>query len=182
MLTICLSEYELYDEYNNKFHTYPSINVDLEHSLVSLYKWEAKWHTPFLNVKEFTTEQYLFYIKCMILNTPSEPTFINGLTQDNIKEIQTYIADPMTATVVSEHSKKETSFIKKSIATAEVIYAQMIANNIPFECQHWHLNQLICLINTCDAKNNPKKLSKQEVIQRNSEINTQRKAKYNSKG
>lgn len=181
MLTIRLSEYEIYDEYNNKFHTYPSISVNLEHSLVSLYKWEAKWHIPYLSVKNFTAEQYLDYIKCMILNPPNEPTFINGLTSENIEEIQKYIADPMTATIISENSKEKNS-INKTIITAEVIYSQMIANNIPFECQYWHINQLTSLIKTYDAKNNTKKLSKQESIQRNAEINAKNRAKYNSKG
>jgi len=182
MLTIKLSEYEIYNEYINKFTIYPSITIELEHSLVSLYKWEAKWNIPFLHIKDFTAEQYEDYIRCMILKMPSEPTFMLGLTPENAKEIQDYISHPMTATKTTNYSKSESSSTKKSIITAEVIYSQMIANNIPFECQYWHLNQLTTLIKVCNIKNNQDKMPKKEVDQRNAEINAQRRAKYNSKG
>lgn len=180
MLSIKLSEYELYNEETNILITYPPITLELEHSLVSLYKWEAKWHTPFLHLKNFTTEHYNDYIRCMILKEPSEPTFMLGLTQKNIEEIQAYISNPMTASVITSYSKDGKS--AKKIITAEVIYSQMIEYNIPLECQYWHLNQLTTLIKVCNARNSKDKMSKKEIIQRNSDINAQRRAMYNTKG
>jgi len=181
MLTIELSEYELYNEKTNKFTSYDSKKIILEHSLVSLYKWEAKWHIPFLHVKNFVGEQYNDYIRCMVLTEPIEPTFILGLTTDNIKAIQEYIASPMTASTSFTFSANSKS-VKKEIITAEVIYSQMIANNIPFECQYWHLNQLTTLIKVYNARNNPDKMSKKETTQTYAEINAQRRALYKSKG
>lgn len=181
MLTICLSEYELYNELTNKFLTYPALTVQLEHSLVSLYKWESKWKIPFLHHKEFTQEQYYDYIKCMILNPPNEPTFMTGLTPENIKCIQDYISHPMTASIITIYPTTGSS-TKKEIITAEVIYSQMIANNIPFECQYWHLNQLTTLIKICNVRNNPDKMSKADSAQKNALVNAQRRAKYNTKG
>lgn len=181
MLSINLSEYELYDSLTNKFTTFLPLTIELEHSLVSLHKWEAIWQIPFLHLKEFTDEQYMSYIQCMILNPPKEPTFMSGFTPENLQTIQEYIAHPMTATTTSSYGESEKKH-KNDIITAEVIYSQMIANNIPFECQHWHLNQLTTLIKTCNVRNNPGKLSNREAAQRNATLNAQRRAKYNSRG
>lgn len=181
MLSINLSEYELFDYATNRFTSFKPLTIELEHSLVSVYKWEAIWGIPFLHLKELTNEHYMSYIECMVLNPPKDLPYLSGLTAEHMQMIQDYIAHPMTATTTSSYGETKQKH-KNEIITAEVIYSQMIANNVPFECQHWHLNQLTTLIKTCNVRNNPGKLSNQEASQRNASINAQRRAKYNSRG
>ena len=154
--------------------------LNLEHSLISISKWEAKWHVPFIATKEKTEEQTIHYIECMTINHDIPANAYSHLSVKNIQDISEYINNPMTATTI-----KETPGARKSreIVTSEVIYYWMIALQIPFECEKWHLNRLMQLIAVCNEKNTPaKKLSKQEIIERNKELNAARRKKYNTKG
>ena len=154
--------------------------LELEHSLISLSKWESKYCKPFLSNKEPTFEETLDYIKCMTLTENVDPNVYNALTQDNIRDINNYINAPMTATTFSDNKKGSAS---REIITSELVYYWMIALQIPFECQTWHLNRLITLIRVCNVKNEPpKKMSKRELMSRNSALNAARRKQHNSKG
>lgn len=180
MLRITVPATEQFDEVKGEFITTKEQTLQLEHSLVSLSKWEAKWCKPFLYTDHKTDEETIDYIKCMTITQNVKPEVYQCLTAENIKQIQEYIYAPMTATVISEnkHGKKN-----REIITSEVIYYQMIALNIPFECEKWHLNRLITLIRVCNIKNQPaKKMSSGEIKRRNAALNAARRKKLNTKG
>lgn len=154
--------------------------IQLEHSLVSLSKWESKWCKPFLTRQNKTYEETVDYIKCMTLTQNVDPGLYDYLTNGNIEEVNEYIDAPMTATWFAEDKKSKTS---REQVTNEIIYYWMIALGIPFECQKWHLNRLLTLIKVCNAKNQPnKKMSAKEVISRNAALNAARRKQLNSKG
>ena len=159
----------------------PKIQIlQMEHSLVSLSKWESKWKTPFYSKKEMTAEETLDYIKCMTLTKNVNPEVYDHLTRENIKEVMDYIGDPMTATTFGKETNKNNN---RETITSELIYYWMIASNIPFECQEWHLNRLITLIRICGIRNTPpKKASKREILNRNAALNAGRRQQLNTKG
>ena len=168
---------ENWDEETEQFVT-ETRTLRLEHSLVSLSKWESKWCKPFLSQAGMTPEETLDYIRFMTLNDV-DPDIYDGLTKENVREIVRYIEAPMTATTFSKDKGKR----NREIITAELIYYWMISMNIPFECREWHLNQLLTLIRVCSIKNQPaKKMSRREIMRRNAALNAERKAKLNSKG
>ena len=180
MLQITIPAVELWDERKQEFITTKEQTLQLEHSLVSLSKWESKWCKPFLNKQEKTFEETLDYIKCMTLTQNVDPEVYNYLTNENIKEINEYIEAPMTATYFSDEKTSKTS---REQVTAELIYYWMIALNIPFECQKWHLNRLLTLIKVCSIKNQPpKKRSKKDIMSRNAALNAARRKQLNTKG
>lgn len=181
MLTIVVTVIpEHYDEETEKFIDPVTVNLQMEHSLVSIHDWESKWHKSFLSTRELTDEETLDYIKYMTI-TPNVPSDIYGyLSDDNIREIRDYISDPMTATTFPEDRSKKGS---REIITAELIYYWMIELRIPVEFEHWHLNRLLTLIRVCNVKNQPqKKMSKRDIASRNAALNAQRRAKLHSKG
>lgn len=180
MLQITIPAAEMWDEKKGEFVYIRGQTLQLEHSLVSLSKWESKWCKAFLSKAEKTNEEVLDYIKCMTLTQNVHPEVYNGLTAENIEEINNYIEAPMTATVFSAD---KTSKGSREVATAELIYYWMIALNIPFECQKWHLNRLLTLIRVCNIKNTPpKKRSKRELLSRNAELNAARRKQLNTRG
>lgn len=170
MLTITIPETELYDENKNEFINIDATVLQLEHSLVSLSKWESKWHKAFLSKKneKKTAEETLDYIRAMTINDV-DPNVYMGLTSKNIQEIYDYINNPMTA-VYFPDNKDEKQFGMKDTPTSELIYYWMISLNIPFECQNWHLNRLMALIRVCDIKN--------EAAYNNSKKSNSRKHKH----
>lgn len=179
MLEIVVPGDEQYDDETQEFIYTPDQILRLEHSLVSISKWEAKWHIPFLNGKPKTRKQELHYIKCMTINEV-DPYIYTCLTNENIKQINSYIEDPMTATTFTKLPGGGNSGV---VTTSELIYYYLIALQIPFECQHWHLNRLMTLIEVCNRKNQPqKKMSQQEILSRNAALNAARRKQYNSKG
>ena len=179
MLTIHMPACELWDEKNECFiHTKPVV-LKLEHSLISVSKWESKWHIPFLDTK-LTAEQSLDYIRCMALNTDVDPNVYLALSAKQTEEIMKYINDPMTATTI-----KETADNKKSskFTTSELIYYYMIQFGIPHEFEKWHLNRLVTLIRVCSEESKPqKKRSKSQIEKDYEEINRRNKAKYHTRG
>jgi len=180
MLQITVPGTELFDESTESFIRTNDTQLKLEHSLLSISKWESKWCKPFLaKSKEDvrTNEEMLDYIKCMTLN--SVPTNVyNALTPKNLKEIGDYIAHPMTATTVTNLKKSS----NKEIVTSELIYYWMIVCNIPFECEKWHINRLLMLIKVCNAKNNPEKMNREDLILRNRALNAARKKALHTRG
>lgn len=180
MLNIIVPALDLWDEEKNEFIPLSPVLLELEHSLVSISKWEAKYHTPFLHKDEFTAEELLYYIQCMTLTKNVSPETYYRLSDDNIQQIKDYIYDPMTATTFSkEHTGKRS----REVVTNEIIYYWMTALNIPSEYQHWHLNRLLTLIRVCNIKNTPpKKRNRMDIIRRNEALNEMRKKKYNTSG
>lgn len=171
---------ERWDEKNQVFIE-PEVRVlQLEHSLVSIDKWESKWCKPFLSKKDKTDEEIIDYVKCMTITQNVNPEVYNHLTNENIQQIKDYIAAPMTATTFSDASDKKAS---REVVTSEVIYWWMIVNNIPFECKKWHINKLITLIRVCSAKNSPrKKRPTKQIASNNYALNMARRKQLNSKG
>lgn len=171
---------EGWDERKQEFVEPKYKKLQLEHSLVSLSKWESKWRKAFFSKQEKTNEETMDYIKCMTITPNVPPEVYLYLTQANIEQINEYIGAPMTATVFYD---KKTNKSNKEVITAELIYYWMIALNIPFECQKWHINRLLTLIHVCEIKNRPpKKMSQSEIMRCNAELNEMRKKKYNTKG
>lgn len=172
---------EGWDEAKQEFVESRTQVLQLEHSLISLSKWESKWHKPFLSTKEMTDEETLDYIKCMTLTKNVKPDVYNHITRENMNDVVNYIGDPMTATTFYKDEKGANN---RETVTSELIYYWMIASNIPFDpCQKWHLNRLITLIRVCGIKNTPpKKRSRREIMSRNAALNAARRQQMNSKG
>ena len=181
MLQITIPSRELWDESTNEFVITKEQILQLEHSLISISKWESKWKKPFLSNKEKTYEETIDYIKCMTLNQNVDPNVYNYLTNDNIRQINAYIDSPMTATYFSEEKGGRGG--RGEQITSELIYYWMIALQIPFECQKWHLNRLLTLVRVCNIKNQPpKKRSRREIMSRNAALNAARRKQLNTKG
>lgn len=179
MLEIIVPENELYLSGENRFVTVPSCVLSLEHSLISIAKWESKWHMPYLNGAKRNPAQDLDYIRCMVIGTVKNDHIFSALTPNNMEQIRTYIDDTMTATTFSKTPPSS----KKQVLTAEVLYSRMFANNIPMECQKWHLNRLLTLIRVCDTMNNPPaKTNKKQLAAHYAEQNAARRVQYNTKG
>lgn len=179
MLQITIPASELWNERTNEFVKTKEYTLQLEHSLVSLSKWESKWCKPFLTKANKTQEELLDYIRCMTITQNVDYDIYNCITNDILDEIQKYIEAPMTATTFSD----EKHGINREIITAEIIYYWMVALSIPFECQKWHLNRLLTLINVCNIKNQPKKKGKKsDIYARNRALNAARKAQLNTTG
>ena len=180
MLKLTIPGWEDYDPVKSEFIQKRATTIMLEHSLVSISKWEAKYHKAFLHDKEITDEQMLYYIQCMTV-TPNVPEEVYlHMTTENMEEIRDYISDPMTATTFSGRQNKKPS---REIITSEVLYYDMIAFGVPFECKKWHLNRLITLLHVCEIKNSPKKkMSKKDAASQYRSLNAARRAKHNSKG
>lgn len=179
MLKITIPAVEQYDESKEEFINLKATDLQIEHSLVSLSKWESKSCKPFLSNVEKSFEETLEYISCMTVTQNVNPDTYARIDGTIINQVNNYIDSPMTATIISNRDQRK----NREIITAELIYYWMIALNIPFECQKWHLNRLLTLINVCNIKNSPpKKMSRRELMARNSELNTSRRELLNSKG
>ena len=179
-LKIFIPEKEFYDAENNEFITVKETVLTLEHSLISITNWESKWHKPYLSKEEKTKEEIIDYIRCMTLTPKVDPIVYRCLTNDILNEIIEYIKNPMTATTITNKDKK----ISKELITNELIYYWMSELGIPFDpCQKWHLNRLFTLIEVCAIKKQPpKKMSKKDIMRRNSALNAQRRAKHHTRG
>lgn len=180
MLRITIPKNELWDEEKQEFEPVKEQTLQLEHSLISLANWESKWCKPFLSNEDKTSEETIDYVRCMTLTQNVDPNVYKCLTNKNIEEVNKYISSPMTATWFSDNKSNKSNHEQ---ITAEIIYYQMIALNIPFECQKWHLNRLLTLIRVCAIKNQPeKKMSKHDIMSRNAALNAARRKQLNSKG
>ena len=180
MLTIVVPLTQRYDEETNEFVVHDSVKLELEHSLVSLSKWESFFKKRFLSEEPKTTEETFWYIKMMTL-TPEVPEVVfNSLTEEHVTEIDAYIGAKMTATTFPEQPDSGNGRDKIS---AELIYYWMITLNVPFECQYWHLDRLLTLIKVCNVKNAPaKKRSKAEMAAERRKLNAQRRSQTGSSG
>ena len=180
MLRLVIPSAEFWSEENQEFVYTKSQNIQLEHSLVSLSKWEARWKKAFLDRKEKTLEEMVDYVRCMTITQNVDPDVYKYLTNENMDEINQYINAPMTATSFYNKSKKSSG---GELVTAEIIYYWMIMLNIPLECQKWHLNRLFTLIRVCGIKNGPQKnKSMQSVMRENAALNAARRKQHRSRG
>lgn len=171
---------EGWDEEREEFVEAKAETLQLEHSLVSLSKWESRWNKPFLSKTEKTSEEILDYIKCMTIPTEVDTVVYQKLTTKHYEQINSYISAPMTATTFYDDKHNKNS---RETITSELVYYWMVALQIPFECQYWHLNRLLTLIRVCNVKNAPpKKQSKSDIMRRNAALNAERRARLNSKG
>lgn len=169
-----------WDESKQEFVSMKEQTLQLEHSLVSLSKWESKWCKPFIGNENKTTEEIIDYIKCMTITQNVKPDVYNFLTKENIEQIEEYIDAPMTATTFSDDSD---GVGPREIITSELIYYWMMHLDIPFECQKWHFNRLLTLIRVCKVKNAPpKKMSQTDLANRNRALNELRKKQLNTNG
>ena len=186
MLEIRIPEIELFDSRTNMFVETKAITLQLEHSLLSISKWESRHRKPFLGdgseEGKLTPEEFLDYIKDMTLTKNVDPNVYMSLTSfpDILQKIRGYIDDPMTATTFSNTTPPNNS---TKIITAEIIYWEMIQLGIPFECQKWHLNRLMTLIRVCSIKQQkPEKMSTNDMLAQRRALNAQRKAARHSRG
>lgn len=180
MLVIHVPDLKGFDEKKEEFVDVKGQTLQLEHSLISLSKWESKWHKPFLSEDPKTDEESTDYIRCMSIGKNVDDKIFDVLPSPILKEIQDYIMNPMTASTVS---KKKKNTINNELITSELIYYWMVALTIPFVCEKWHLNRLIMLIEICNAKNQPKeKRSEKELVEEYRNINEMNKKRFNSEG
>lgn len=180
MLQITIPSIEEYDEATNTFILAKEKTIQLEHSLVSISKWESKWLKPFLSKEDKTVDETKDYIKCMTITQNVDEAIFRRLTMDNLKEVKDYIDHPKTATTIKETNKGKKN---TEIMTSELIYYYMVALQIPFECQKWHLNRLMMLIRVCNIKQSPpKKRGKKDILSQNASLNAKRRAAMNTKG
>lgn len=179
MLTITIPSGEVFNSNTNEIFVVSGRTLHLEHSLISVSKWEQIYCKPFLNKDHKTEEELRTYIKCMTIETNVDPYLYLNLTSDNVRDIVAYMESPSTATTIKRQKKGG----HKEKMTSEVIYYSMIANNIPFECEKWHLNRLLTLIEVCSIKNTPqKKMGRNEILRQNAQLNAERLKHLNTKG
>jgi hypothetical protein len=179
MLVIRVGQTEDYDEATSQFIKTGGTALTLEHSLVSLSKWESKHEKPFLSPDEKSTEEVFSYVRCMIRGSEVPPEVFAQVSEANLEEINEYINAKMTATTFRDMPQRG----RPEIITAEVIYYWMVSFNIPFECEHWHLNRLFTLIRVCGVKNSkPKAMSRSEAAAQQRELNAMRRAQLGTKG
>lgn len=180
MLKLLIMGEEFFNEEDQTFTSVNDQTLTLEHSLISLSKWESIHKIPFLTSKDRTEQQMLDYLKCMIIGDESDEEKIYLLSSDHFNKINDYIKSTESATTFGNLPNKGGS---SETITAELIYYWMIAFNIPMECENWHLNRLLALIRVCNIKQQkPKKMSRSEIAQRNAKLNAERRAKYGSSG
>ena len=179
MLELHIPEVEWFDESKQEFVYTKDVTLKLEHSLIALSKWEAKWKTPFLGTPK-TDEQTLDYIRAMTINPNVDPNVYLAISDAQQQEISDYISDEMTATTFLDLGGPP----KQQVVTAEVIYYWMISSQVPFTpCENWHLDKLLTLLRVISVKNAPKKkMSRSEIAARNRSLNAQRRQQMNSTG
>ena len=177
MLKITIPGQEFWNEATQEFTYTEGTTLLLEHSLVSLSKWESKWHKPFLGREDKTLEETLDYIRCMTLNEVKDQGVYNFIPRTEMEKISAYIQDTMTATTINER-RREGEAPNSQVITSELIYYWMIALNIPVEFENWHLNRLLMLIKVVNIKNQPNgKMSQKETLARYRDIKARSRAK-----
>lgn len=189
MLTITIkARKDAWDPETETFRTLDrDCTIQLEHSLISISKWEARHKKPYLSPDtKHTTDEIIDYIRCMTVTPNINPEAYDFLTEENLKAIEEYINDPHTATWFNEENERKrfgSSKMRRETLTSETIYYQMIANDIPWAAEKWHINRLLTLIHVCADKNSDgPKMSKKDILNRNSALNKARRMALGSKG
>lgn len=190
MLKITIPATEHFDDATQRFITSNAVELEFEHSLVSLSKWESIWEKPFLGPEEKTREETLGYMRCMCLTPDVPPEVFLSLSNEHIDQLNAYISAKMTATFFTEDPSKAKGPQRKELVTSEVIYYWMISHSIPVEFEHWHLNRLITLIQVCNRKNQeaeskgkkPTGLRDKNALAARQQLNEARKAQLGNSG
>lgn len=178
-LIITIPGEENFDNTTQTFYTEKDVVLTLEHSLISISKWEAKWKKSWIDSPEKTNEELFDYIRCMSIKGDVNMNDIYRIDEAQYNEILDYIGDPMSATVIKQYNKK---MGKEQFITSELIYAWMAGFGIDFSCDKWHLNRLMNLIAVCGELNKPQeKLSRKEAVERQKAINEANKKKFAQK-
>lgn len=175
MLLVTVPQGEIYDPKTRMFVYTSETVLRLEHSLVSLSKWESRWKVPFLN-REHPSEMFDDYIRCMTITQNVDPNVYLVITNDIRKRVKAYIEESQTAAVVNEAQRLHQS---RQFVTSDLIYYWMTALNIPFEpCQKWHLSRLMMLIKIANVENKSgNKMSKADSAKAQHAQNAARRAK-----
>lgn len=185
MISITIEGSEGWDEEKQEFvKTSKDCTICLEHSLVSISKWESKYHKPFLSEEKKTREELIYYVKCMTITQNVDDSVYNNISFYNLKKVFDYINDPMSATVFYDNNQKK-GRIKNKVPTSETLYSYMVGLNIDFKCEKWHLNRLLNLIRICSDNNQPpnkRKMSNRDILERNKRLNAERRKILNTKG
>jgi hypothetical protein len=182
MLQLTIPAHEYYNQRTGEFGYTHDTTIQLEHSLVSISKWESKWRKPYLGNEQKTRTQYIDYIRCMTITQNVDPMVYGFITDKQFKQIDDYINAPMTATWFSEKPGNRPP-TKPIVITSEIIYYWMIALNIPVEFQKWHLNRLLTLIRVCNEKNAPaRKRDKKAMLEERRALNDARRKRLNTRG
>ena len=180
MLKVIIPSVECFDEKTQTFINTDETVLELEHSLVSLSKWESKWHKPFLTKDKKTKEETLDYFRCMTLTPNVDPLVYYTIPKPIYDQIDAYLNDSMTATWFSEQQNNK---FNREIVTSELIYYWMVSLQIPFDCENWHLNRLMTLVKVCNIKNGPqKKMNRRDVVAQYAAINAARRQKLGTNG
>ena len=180
MIQVTIPGGELFDPKTNEFINFKTTTVSLEHSLISISKWEAKWKKSFFKNEERSLDEIIDYIACMCVTPNVDPRIFHKISSKEVKKVSDYISDPMTATTFHDLEDHKAN---KQTVTSELVYYWMIAYNIPFECQKWHINRLLTLIRICGIKNAPpKKISKAEMMRKRAQVNAERRSRLHTKG
>lgn len=176
MLELYIPDSDFFDEETSEFITVKGGLFKFEHSLYSMSLWEAKYKKSFLELKQYTNDELTDYTIFMC-QTRLDPLLVTtGVT----RQVLEYIADSRTATRIQNGNTRQA---KTTVLTSEVIYSMMVAYNVPFETQHWHLNRLMTLLQVISIRQSPqKKKSTQEVYEENHKLNEQRKQQLKTKG
>lgn len=179
MLEITIPGGERWSDRENRFYYPKETTIRLEHSLVSLSKWEAKWEIPFIGNRNLTYEQNCDYVQCMNMTQNVSSEVFEFIPPETLAEIRQYVDKKMTATTISNTTGRKS----RETVTSEVIYCWMTELGIPFECQKWHLNRLITFIQVCQIRKAPqKKYRGSDLLRRNYELNELRKKQWGSNG
>lgn len=180
MLELKIPSIEIYDEDKEEFRLIKGTTLRLEHSLVSISKWESRWKIPFLTKEQKSLEQTIDYVRCMTMNQNVDPMLYAGITNKHVEKINEYISDNRTATTFNDtHLPRGRS----EIITSELIYFWMAQFNIPMECQRWHLSRLLTLIRIASIKNSPeKKMSRRAILSQNRSLNAARRKAHKTRG
>lgn len=183
MLQLTIPQREWFNDATQEFIVFPQRVLKLEHSLISISKWESKWKKPFLKKDDNRTYvESIDYIRCMTINTQNDPNCYRGLSQNLVNQVQEYINDSMTATTFGRNGIGGKGGGRRQTITSELIYYWMINYGIPFECETWHLNRLLTLIRICEIKGSDKKMSRSDIFAQNKALNAANRARFKSKG
>lgn len=180
MLEIVVSSGEFWNDEAQEFYSIKPCVLQLEHSLLSIARWESKWEKPFFSKEERSHLENISYIQCMCLKPVRDPRVFDLLSEENFAAIEKYLTDSHSATTIRDRGRAPGG--RGSFVTSELIYYWMITYSIPFECEKWNISRLLKLIDICRIKNDPKKMSKRETAKSYAELNRTRRAKAHSKG
>lgn len=178
MLELVINGGEMWDPVREEFVNTSTTTLKLEHSLVSISKWEAKYKRAFLSEKEGpkNDEEVIDYIRFMTLNEVPDPSIYNSMSRDTVEIVLKYMEDSQTATTFNEANSRRRGRRNIKRITAEIIYWEMITLGIPLECENWNFNRLMTLIRVCDEKETPtKKMSQNDILRQYASVNAKRR-------